>query len=154
MTGSADTSAGMPFGVKRSEFTAPRPSAIGTPIGLNMPAFGSCSTITSLASPHVVPNSASRFDRPTVHAGYCPIIAAVSENTSNATSAQVRIAKGDWIIRCQLLSAPSSESRPEKWNHAAANSTSTVSPSSMVVKPKWNSGNEFDHGTPKFETYQ
>src|ERR1700712_2747369 len=40
-----------------------------------------------------------------------------------------------------------------KWNHAASSSTTTVSSSSAVVSDQRHFGNEFDHGTPKFDTY-
>src|SRR6185312_9081269 len=98
-SGSADTTGGTPLGVKFDAMPAPSPSAIGTPAGVSMPALGSCSTKTSLASPQDLPTNDSRLDRPTVHAGYWPIIADVSENTSNATNSHVAIAKGDSIIR-------------------------------------------------------
>src|ERR1700692_4280142 len=162
ISGSADTSNGMPFGVKFEAVTAPSPSATGTPDGVSMPAFGSCSTSTSSASPHVFPVSASRLDRPTVHAGYWPIIAAVNENTSNATSSHARTPNGDSTIRRTRRHRPSTSASPsgggvsrlQKWNHAATNSTRIVRPNSIVVKPNSNSGSAFAHGTPKLETYQ
>ena len=121
-----------------------------------MPALGSCSTITSSASPQVLPARASRLDRPTVHAGYWSVIARVSDTTSKITSTHVAIANGDWTIPAsraprRVLGGPLSGAT--KWNHADSSSTSTVSPSSMVVKAKCHAGNEFDHGTPKFDTY-
>ena len=65
------------------------------------------------------------------------------------------MANGAWTIRRhRRRPSPSGEvSRPEKWNHAASSSASTDSPSRIVVKPNLHSGNWFDHGTPKFETY-
>ena len=71
MTGSADTSAGIPLGLKPSAVRRRAPRRPERRPGSACPALGSCSTITSLASPHVLPVSASRLDRPTVHAGYC-----------------------------------------------------------------------------------
>src|SRR5947199_386585 len=55
ITGSADTSAGIPLGPKPSDVTSPSALLTGTPIGVSSPAFGSCSTITSLARPQVLP---------------------------------------------------------------------------------------------------
>jgi hypothetical protein len=107
MTGSADTSAGMPLGPNPSEVTAPSAWLAGTPTGVSMPAFGSCSTRTSLASPQVLPVSASRLDRPTLQAGYCSVIPSVSVNTSKKTSSHAAIANGDCTIRCHRRGLPS-----------------------------------------------
>jgi hypothetical protein len=97
--------------------------------------------MTSLASPHVLPASASRFERPLLHPGYWSIIASVSESTSKNTSNQAAIANGDCTIRCQLRRVGGDWSRPEKWNHAATSSASTDRPSRNVVKPNLHSGN-------------
>ena len=90
-----------------------------------------------------------------LHAGYWSVIASVSETTSNITSSHVAIANGDWMIRRHRSRPPASGevSRPEKWYQAAASRASTASPSRIVLKPNLHSGNAFDHGTPKFETY-
>src|SRR5690349_3889126 len=122
-------------------------------MGGSSPALGSCSTITSLASPQVLPVSASRLDRPLLHAGNCCVIPSVRVSTSKMTSTQVAIANGLCTIRCHRRWVGGDSSRPEKWNHAATKSASTDRPSRNVVKPKCHSGNWFDHGTPKLETY-
>ena len=70
ITGSAETSAGIPLGEKPAALAAPSPTPTGTPAGVSMPRLGSCSTITSSASPQVLPVSASRLDLPTDQAGY------------------------------------------------------------------------------------
>src|SRR6185295_12302234 len=143
MIGSADTSAGIPLGPKPCAVTAPRARPTGALTGASMPALGSCSTITSLASPHVLPVSASRLDRPTDQAGYCSVIANVSESTSNTTSSQAATANGACTIRDHRRSVlpGGDESRPEKWNQAATSSATTDSPSRYVAKPNLHSGN-------------
>ena len=110
--------------------------------------------MTSLASPQVLPVSASRLERPTDHAGYWSVIASVRDTTSNITSTHAAIANGDCTICCQRRCGPSGDvSRPVKWNQAAPSRASTEKPSRIVVKPNFHSGNEFDHGTPKLDTY-
>src|SRR5271156_559169 len=155
ITGSADTSAGIPFGSKPSAKPEPSASFTGTPIGDSIPALGSCSTSTSLASPQVLPVSACRLERPTDHAGYWSVIPSVSDKTSKKTNVHAAIPNGDRVIRASRDSLGGLASSPllTKWNQAASSSTSTVNPSSPVVNPKCHSGNAFDHGTPKLETY-
>ncbi|CKR18284.1 Uncharacterised protein [Mycobacterium tuberculosis] len=159
ITGSAVTSAGMPLGVKASDRPAPRASANGAVTGASMPALGSSSTSTSSASPQVLPAKACRLDWPTDHAGYWEIIAWVSDTTSKSTSNHVAIANGDWTIPASraLNRVGLAVRRPSplatKWNHAASSSTSTVSSRSAVVSDHRHFGNEFDHGTPKLDTY-
>src|SRR6476659_8194036 len=137
MTGSADTSEGIPLGLNPSEVTEPSASPTGTPMGGSRPSLGSCSTRTSSAMPQVFPVRASRLDRPTVHAGYWLVTANVNDATSKITSAQVAMANGAWAIGRQRRRPPSGgeESRPEKWNHAATSRATTDRPSRMVVKP-------------------
>lgn len=77
---------------------APSASAAEPVTGDSMPAFGSCSTSTSSASPHDLPVRACRLERPTDHAGYWSVIARVSDATSNTTSTHVAMANGDWMI--------------------------------------------------------
>ena len=55
--------------------------------------------------------------------------------------------------RCQSGSWAARSSVATKWNHADSSSTSRVSPSSAVAKAYCHAGNEFDHGTPKLDTY-
>ena len=154
ITGSAETSDGMPFGVKPSAVAEPSASPTDTPIGVSSPALGSSSTITSSASPQVLPVSACRLDRPTDHAGYWSIIASVSDSTSKNTSSQATTASGEpTAFDHQPDRTGRFSARPEKWNQAATTSVTTVSPSSIVVNPKCHSGNWFDHGTPKLDTY-
>lgn len=149
----------MPLGVKASDRPAPRASANGAVTGASMPALGSSSTSTSSASPQVLPAKACRLDRPTDHAGYWEIIAWVSDTTSKSTSNHVAIANGDWTIPASraLNRVGLAVRRPSplatKWNHAASSSTSTVSSRSAVVSDHRHFGNEFDHGTPKLDTY-
>ena len=99
ITSSADTSLGIPLGPNPSEVPAPSASPTGTPTGISTPVLGLSSTSTSSAIPHVLPVSASRFDRPTLHAGYWSIMANVSDSTSKTTTSHVAIANGDWMIR-------------------------------------------------------
>src|ERR1700737_1374258 len=155
ITGSADTSAGMPLGSNPSERPEPNPSFTGALPGDSMPALGCCATSTSLASPQVLPVSARRLERPTDHAGYWSVTPSVSDRTSKKTNAHAAIPNGDWRIRASRDSLGGPEWSPllTKWNQAASSSTRTVSPSSTVVSPKCHSGNAFDHGTPKLETY-
>src|SRR5580693_5655805 len=155
ITGSAETSAGIPLGSKPSSKPASSASFTGTLIGDNKPALGSCSTSTSLASPQVLPLNACRLERPTDQAGYWSVMPSVSDSTSKKTSAHAAIPNGDRTIRANRDSPGGPVSLPllTKWNQAATSSTSTVSPNSPVVNPKCHSGNAFDHGTPKFDTY-
>src|SRR4051794_41155284 len=153
-TGSAETSAGIPLGVKPCARPAPRATPTGTSTGVSMPALVSCSTSTSVARPHVLPVIASRLDRPTVHAGYCPTIATVSDATSKTTRAHTTIVKGACATRDQRLGLLGGVlPRPVKWNQAATSRATTDSPSRIVVNPNLYCGNSFDHGTPKLETY-
>ena len=158
ITGSADTSVGILLGPKPttvSEPTVPSASPTGTPMGVSSPSLGSCSTRTSSAMPHVLPVSASKLDRPTVHAGYWPVMASVSDNTWKTTSTQVAVASGAWAIARHRRGPPlgGAPPRPEKWNQAATTRVTSERPSSTVVKPICHRGKSFDHGTPKFETY-
>ena len=108
-----------------------------------------------MASPHVLPVSACRLERPTDHAGYWSVIPSVSDSTWKKTSAHAAIPNGDRMIRPNRESRGGSASLPllTKWNHAASSATSTVSARNPVVNPKCHCGNAFDHGTPKLETY-
>ena len=100
------------------------------------------STITSSASPQVLPVSACRLDRPTDHAGYWrSIIASVSDSTSKNTSSQATTPAAS--------RPPSTTSRPGKQGSRAAGEvepgrqtsvTTRDSPSSIVVNPKCHSG--------------
>ena len=154
LTGSAEISAGIPLGEKPSKVTEPRASPTATPTGVSMLALGSCSTMTSSARPQVLPVSASRLERPTDQDGYWLTMPSVSEVTSKTTSSQARTASGEPVNRdhqrSDLCPSPSAS---VKWKYAATRSATTVRPRSTVVKPNRHSGNWFDHGTPKLETY-
>ena len=83
------------------------------------------------------PVRASRFDRPTDHAGYCSVIARVRDATSKITIAHVAMANGDWMIPAtrapkRVFGGPLSGAT--KWNHADTSNTNRVSPSSAVAK--------------------
>lgn len=156
ITGSAETLAGIPLAVNPSDRPAPSASATGALTGGSIPASGSSSTSTSSASPQLLPVSACRLDRPTDHAGYCDIMPWVNETTSIVTSNQVAMASGAWTIGAsraprRVLGGPSPVAT--KLNQAATTSTITDSSSSAVVSDHRSLGNEFDHGTPKLETY-
>ena len=145
----------MPLGSKPSAKLSASGSFSSAETGLSMPALGSCSTRTSVASPHVLPVSACRLERPTDHAGYWSVIPSVSDSTWKKTIAHAAIPSGDRMIRPNSDSRGGSASLPllTKWNQAASSATNTVSPRNPVVNPKCHCGNAFDHGTPKFETY-
>src|SRR5580693_2932760 len=155
ITGSADTSAGIPFGSKPSAKPEPSEYCTGAPIGASIPALGSCSTSTSLASPQVLPVSACRLERPTDHAGYWSVIPSVSDSTWKKTSAHAAIANGERMIRPdrESLGGSASLSLLTKWNQAASSAIRRVSARNPVVNPKCHCGNAFDHGTPKLDTY-
>ena len=106
--------------------------------------------MTSVASPQDLPVSASRLDRPTVHAGYWVTTAIVRETTWNSTTAQAITASGAPVKR---VHGRCGAGRPEKCRYAATNRASAEKPSRMVVNPNPKAGKSFDHGTPKFETY-
>ena len=135
----------------------PTPSPTGTPTGRQHARVG------VLFDEHVVGQPAGlarraprRFDRPTVHAGYWPIIASVSESTSKHDQQPRR-------NRQRRLDNPVQPPSDRPWRAPRRVRRSGTTPraaapaptarASMVVKPKCHSGNAFDHGTPKFETY-
>ncbi|SLD48417.1 Uncharacterised protein [Mycobacteroides abscessus subsp. massiliense] len=128
---------------------------IGASIGCSIPALGSSSTITSLASPQPLPRRASRLERPTDQAGYWLIMPAVSEKIDQTTTIQVPTASGDSARRASTgcTGVRPGWSRPVKCIHAAIRMASTESPKKTVLMPKCHCGNEFDQGTPKLETY-
>src|SRR5947209_7957310 len=155
ITGSADTEDGMPLGSNPSANPSASGSFSSAETGLSMPALGSCSTSTSVASPHVLPVRACRLERPTDHAGYWSVIPRVSDSTWKKTIAHAAIPSGDRMIRPNGDSRGGSASLPllTKWSQAASSATNTVSPRNPVVNPKCHCGKAFDQGTPKFETY-
>ncbi len=99
--------------------------------------------------------SASRLERPTDQAGYWSVIARVSDTTSNITSTHAAMASGDCTIRCQRRCGSSGDlSRPLKWNQAAQQQGQhRAAEQDRGERRTCHSGNEFDHGTPKLETY-
>ena len=82
------------MGENPSEAIAPSASATEDPTGLSIPTFGFCSTITSSASPQVLPVSSAKLERPTDQAGYWLIIPSVREATSNITNSQAPTPSG------------------------------------------------------------
>ena len=136
--------------------TAPSASLTGPRPGCSMPALGSCSTSTSLASPQVLPVSASQVGaahRPgRVLVGHRRVSAKAPRRTPAAHAA---IANGRWRIRRQprrSLGGRRRHGRRSGTRRPAAAPAPTGRAAS-VVNPKCHSGNGFDHGTPKLETY-
>ncbi len=149
VSGSAERSLATPSGVKPVDDVPASGSTPGVEFsGASMEAFGSDSTSTSRASPHVSPVSAFRFERATEYAGYCDTAPLTSERTSNSTTAAAtRVSGAPLHRRCRVGCGGWNGAR--KCCHAATARARTVSPSRIVANPlPAMDGGLSNHGTP------